>query len=185
MSRQLQCVLLWRVQTFVVIGGVYLEPDHCKILSNFEFDRNIVSGTGAWCSLNNTYQTFLASCIWYTDHLCDFCGLTHVNIHFILSLLPMISKCWLIVTSSIHESDTSNCDITMTDCSCMLCMDAFLSQWRWGQWFKVFVKNTSFPSFVVNCLASEVIVNQPRTTHVMIILQWRSSMRIMYGLVLN
>ena len=39
--------LSWRVQNFVVIGKVYFKPGHFKFWSNFEFDRNIVSGTGA------------------------------------------------------------------------------------------------------------------------------------------
>ena len=29
----------------------------------------------------------------------------------------------------------SNCDVTMTDCSRVVSMDAFLAQWCWGQWF--------------------------------------------------
>ena len=40
--------LPWRVQNFVVIGKVHFKPEHCKIWSNFKFDRNIVSGTVAW-----------------------------------------------------------------------------------------------------------------------------------------
>ena len=39
--------LSWRVQTFVVIGRVHFKTEHCKFWSNFEFDRNIVSGAGA------------------------------------------------------------------------------------------------------------------------------------------
>ena len=39
--------LSWRVQNFVVIGRVNFKPEHCKFWSNFEFDRNIISGTGA------------------------------------------------------------------------------------------------------------------------------------------
>ena len=39
--------LSWRVQNFVVTGYVYFKLEHCK-WSNFEFERNIVSGTGAW-----------------------------------------------------------------------------------------------------------------------------------------
>ena len=39
--------LSWRVQNFVVVGRVYFELEPCKFWSNFEFDRNIVSGTGA------------------------------------------------------------------------------------------------------------------------------------------
>ena len=40
--------LSWRVQNFVVIGKLHFKLEHCKIWSDFEFDRNIVSGTGAW-----------------------------------------------------------------------------------------------------------------------------------------
>ena len=39
--------LSWRIQNFVVIDRVSFKPEHCKFWSNFEFDRNIVSGTGA------------------------------------------------------------------------------------------------------------------------------------------
>ena len=48
---------------------------------------------------------------------------------------PNDSKCWSIVTSSIQEPVASNCDVTMTDCSRVVAMDAFLAQWCWGQWF--------------------------------------------------
>ena len=41
-----------RVQNFVVIGWGHFKPEHCKFWSNFEFDRNIVSGTGAWDSID-------------------------------------------------------------------------------------------------------------------------------------
>ena len=40
--------LSWRVQNFVVVGRIHFKLEHCKFWSNFEFDRNIVSGTGAW-----------------------------------------------------------------------------------------------------------------------------------------
>ena len=49
---------------------------------------------------------------------------------------PNDSKCWPIVTTpSIQEPVASNCDVTMTDCSRVVAMDAFLAQWCWGQWF--------------------------------------------------
>ena len=84
------------------------------------------------------------------------------------------------------------------DCSRRFSMDAFLSQWRWGRWYKEFVKYTSVPffsSFIierlcgpVNCLASDVIINwrsATRTTWIRaaIILQWRDSMRTTCGFV--
>ena len=83
------------------------------------------------------------------------------------------SKCWPIVTSSIQEPATSNCDVTMTDCSRVLAMNAFLSQWCWGQWFKEFVKDTvgvCAKFFIIiekvceaaKCLASDVMINWQR-----------------------
>ena len=60
---------------------------------------------------------------------------------------PTDSKCWPIVTSSIQEPVASNCDVTMTDCSRVVAMDAFLARWCCGQWFNEFVKDTSVPSF--------------------------------------
>ena len=40
---------------------------------------------------------------------------------------PNDSKCWPIVTSSIQGPVASNCDATMTDCSRVVAMDAFLA----------------------------------------------------------
>ena len=40
---------------------------------------------------------------------------------------PNDSKCWPIVTSSIQELVASNCDVTMTDCSRVVAMEAFLA----------------------------------------------------------
>ena len=39
--------LSWRVQNIVVIGGVYITLECFEFSSNFEFDRNMLSGTGA------------------------------------------------------------------------------------------------------------------------------------------
>ena len=44
---------------------------------------------------------------------------------------PNDSKCSPIVTSSLQEPVASNCDVTMTDCSRVVSMDAFLTQWCW------------------------------------------------------
>ena len=43
-SRQCKC----REQNFVVIRRICYEQEHFKVSLKFEFDRNIVSGTGAW-----------------------------------------------------------------------------------------------------------------------------------------
>ena len=56
----------------------------------------------AWRYFYNTHHTFLALCIRWTDHLCDFCCLTDANPHFVLSPLPDDFKmhgCSTIVTS--------------------------------------------------------------------------------------
>ena len=60
---------------------------------------------------------------------------------------PNNSKCWPIVMSSLQEPAASICDVTMTDCSRVVAMDAFLTLWCWGQWFNEFVKDTHGPSF--------------------------------------
>ena len=39
--------LSWRVQNIVVIGRIYLKLERSDFSSNFEFDRNMLSGTGA------------------------------------------------------------------------------------------------------------------------------------------
>ena len=91
---------------------------------------------GFWRSLNNTYPIFLTPCIRYTNHLCDSCDLTDRKSTFYPVITPNDSKCWPTMTSSIHEPAASNCDVTMTYCSCVVAMDAFLAQCCWGQWCK-------------------------------------------------
>ena len=63
---------------------------------------------------------------------------------------PNDSKCWPNVTSSIQEPAASNCDVTMTDCSRVVVMDAFLAQWNrkfiTAQWS---TENTSCFNFFV------------------------------------
>ena len=45
----------WRAQNFTLIGSVYYKLEHSKFWSNFEFDQNIVNGTGArfWFQIKN------------------------------------------------------------------------------------------------------------------------------------
>ena len=40
--------LSWRVQNIVVVGRVYFTLECFEFSSNFEFDRNMLCGTGAW-----------------------------------------------------------------------------------------------------------------------------------------
>ena len=53
--------LSWRVQNIVVIGRVYSKLDHSECSSNFEFDRNMLSGTGARPSKHATISWVLWS----------------------------------------------------------------------------------------------------------------------------
>ena len=59
-------------------------------------------------------------------------------------------KCWPIAMSSIQEPAAGNCDVTMTDCSRVVAMDAFLAQWNrkfiTAQWS---TENTSCCNFFV------------------------------------
>ena len=43
--------LSWCVQNFFVIGSAYFKLEHSKFVSYYEFDRNTISGTGAWHDL--------------------------------------------------------------------------------------------------------------------------------------
>ena len=106
--------------------------------------RYLLWNRGFWRSLNNTYPIFV-----YSLHLSFmwFLWLNWRKFTFYPVTAPKDSKCWPTVTSSIQEPTASNCDVTMTDCSRVVVMDAFLAQWCWGQWFKEFVKDTSVPSF--------------------------------------
>ena len=58
--------LSWRVQNIVVIGRVYFTLECFELLSNFEFDRNMLSGTGAWSGLGHYDKASTAT--HSTDH---------------------------------------------------------------------------------------------------------------------
>ena len=46
--------LSWRVQNIVVIGRVYSKLERSEFSSNFEFDRNMLSGMGAMTGTNSS-----------------------------------------------------------------------------------------------------------------------------------
>ena len=50
--------LSWRVQNIVVIGRLYFTLECFEFSSNFEFDRNMLSGTGARCLLSQRFTRF-------------------------------------------------------------------------------------------------------------------------------
>ena len=54
--------LSWRVQNIVVIGRVYSKLERSEFSSNFEIDRNMLSGTGAWCGGHTNPSTFERRC---------------------------------------------------------------------------------------------------------------------------
>ena len=104
----------------------WCDGNHTEVVIYIIITKNIcylLWNKGLWRSLNNTYPIFLTPCIRYTNHNSTFYPFT----------APNGSKCWPIVTSSIEEPVASNCDVTMTDSSRLVAMDAFLAQW-WGQW---------------------------------------------------
>ena len=73
---------------------------------------------------------------------------------------PKRSKCWPIVTSSIQELAASKYDVTMTDCSRVVSMDAFLTQWCWGQWFNTKFISEILYSFHETCVSTRGIANK-------------------------
>ena len=46
-------VLSWYVQNFIVIRPVFSKPQWWQYSSNFEFHRNLLSGTLPWCGYSN------------------------------------------------------------------------------------------------------------------------------------
>ena len=59
--------LSWHVQNIVVIGRVYSKLEHSEFSSNFEFDRNMLSGTGAWWHKELRHQQTLYGSFHYID----------------------------------------------------------------------------------------------------------------------
>ena len=144
----------------------------------------------------------MAPCIWCTNHLCDSYSLTDINLHFVPSLFPMISKCkqlltWLNYCNFIDTSWT---------------LEIVMSQWpifpTWYLWcffyhncveVNEFVKYSSVQKFssnfitericgAVNKSFGDVIINWPRAMHTVwmiliafIILQWQGNMRTMHS----
>ena len=48
--------LSWLVQNFVLLRRLHFQSEHFKFWCNFEFDRNIISGTGAWGRFKKVYE---------------------------------------------------------------------------------------------------------------------------------
>ena len=59
--------LSWRVQNIVVIGRAYFTLDCFEFSSNFEFDRNMLSGTGARCPFYWRGWTLIPA--WIRNHM--------------------------------------------------------------------------------------------------------------------
>ena len=84
--------------------------------------RYLLWKRGFWCSLNNPYPIFLTLCIRRNNHLGDSCDLTEVSSHFIPSMIQNVDLLW----RHLYKSR----DVTMTDFSRVVAMDAFLAQWN-------------------------------------------------------
>ena len=62
--------LSWRVQNIVVIGRVYFTLECFEFSSNFEFDRNMLSGTGAMSDCRKEFaRTEIISRQWGRDKM--------------------------------------------------------------------------------------------------------------------
>ena len=77
--------LSWRVQNIVVIGRVYFTLECFEFSSNFEFDRNMLSGTGARLNQVNSFSE--ADQIWFNK-----CLYTTISIHQSISFLTHIDR---------------------------------------------------------------------------------------------
>ena len=73
--------LPWHVQNFIVIGRERSKLEHFKFWVNFEFDRNIVCGMGAWASFmkpqHDLFWKFLEVTrygLWFVWSLWNFTG---------------------------------------------------------------------------------------------------------------
>ena len=100
---------------------------------------------GAWHSLQSMRHTIEGLGIQLTNHLCDACCLNwtkstfHPSLNLSLSLCSWfenVISCWPIVMSSIREPAASYCDITMADCSQLVSIGTYLSQWHRDQGLK-------------------------------------------------
>ena len=60
--------LSWRVQNIVVIGRVYFTLECFEFSSNFEFDRSMHSGTGAWANVTSDFSIVIH--IWWILVFC-------------------------------------------------------------------------------------------------------------------
>ena len=106
--------LSWRVQNIVVIGRVYLALECFEFSSNFEFDRNMLSGTGARCLVEINF--------------CVFTGIIAKSC-FLLWWQRSAANKWLRPPTPRFNSDiTVLCCLTLRDipCGISLCQYYFL-----------------------------------------------------------
>ena len=113
--------LSWRVQNIVVIGRVCFTLECFEFSSNFEFDRNMLSGTGAraadalaWCVLvepliwydTNSEQIFYRLLSSYSKtrpmwHM--YASANYAIIGSDNSLLPGWRQCWNIINRTLRN----------------------------------------------------------------------------------
>ena len=107
--------LSWRVQNIVVTGRVYFTLECFEFSSNFEFDRNRLSGTGAWCQAPGYLHVF--------HHNYPHLHITGSNL-----VPPSLHLCYL-YTKGFHT--VCMCFVSMTNCVFMsfivfhLCLSEF------------------------------------------------------------
>ena len=74
--------LSWRVQNFIVIVRAHFKTEDGKLWSNFDFDRNIVSGTGT-----RTDKQYMLGIV-------SLCRVARFNLHALLSKLHYMPRRW-------------------------------------------------------------------------------------------
>ena len=101
--------LSWRVQNFVENCRVYFKPEHGKFWPVFEFDRNIVSWTGAWF---DTGATLLGLSTWADDsYTCNAVWVCwRFNYHMFIYVINIITTEAVVV-----GNDLSLISVTLLD----------------------------------------------------------------------
>ena len=98
--------LSWRVQNIVVIGRIHLTLECFEFSSNFEFDRNMLSGTGAWSVVYTVYRL-----MWATYNTMNL--KVRNSCHFVLAAVCSNVPCYATVCSIMTVQPIYNLNISI------------------------------------------------------------------------
>ena len=99
--------LSWRAQNIVVIGHVHFTLECFEFSSNFEFDRNMLSGTGAWSGMLTgvSWHCFRAPCLYIQTFQITMAFKTSRRSCQLSVFSPFIHFCWKL--ASLHKVNIS------------------------------------------------------------------------------